>query len=184
MSHNIDPSLLTLPIELVCRILDQLDPLDILCCVRDVCTRINAITDTYLPYQVKVSFAFEEISEKITHGDPPVSKVTWEVGRSIFPNHCSYLSTGIYWALREWIPTLELTDWSHRGNTVSKQGNIKINELNDSTIWSVLYRRHCWHWIWCGISSVLAVLNISWILWNLTRWTMLTYALYAERLIL
>ncbi len=45
-------SLLTLPIELVYRILDHLDDLTILLSVRDICIRLNAITDTYYRYKV------------------------------------------------------------------------------------------------------------------------------------
>jgi hypothetical protein len=53
MPPNIQASLLcTVPIELVYCILDYLEPLDILVSVRDVCLRLNAITDTYHPYQV------------------------------------------------------------------------------------------------------------------------------------
>lgn len=50
----------TLPMELVYRICDQLDPFDILMSVRDVCTRWNGIIDTYCPYQVIfISICFE-----------------------------------------------------------------------------------------------------------------------------
>ena len=52
-SYNLTPSLQTLPIELAYRILDHLDPVDILLSVRTVCTRLDAITDTYHPYTVK-----------------------------------------------------------------------------------------------------------------------------------
>ena len=52
MSFSSNPSLLTLPIELVYRVLDHLNPSDILLSVRDVCTRLDAISDTYYPYQV------------------------------------------------------------------------------------------------------------------------------------
>lgn len=46
------PSLLTLPIELIYRILDHLDEWNILISVRDVCTRLNTIVETYHRYQV------------------------------------------------------------------------------------------------------------------------------------
>jgi hypothetical protein len=55
-------SLLTLPVETVYRILDNLDELTILCSVRDVCTRLNLITDTYHRYKVKVGSLFSSIS--------------------------------------------------------------------------------------------------------------------------
>jgi hypothetical protein len=45
-------SLLTLPVELIYRILDNLDEASIFLSVRDVCTRLNLITDTYHRYQV------------------------------------------------------------------------------------------------------------------------------------
>ena len=57
MSNNkITPSLLKLTVELVYRILDNLDQLTILLSLRNVCTRLNVITDTYHRYQVNVSF--------------------------------------------------------------------------------------------------------------------------------
>lgn len=58
MSDRVTPSLLTLPVELVYRILDNLDGLTILFSVRDVCTRLNAITNTYYPYQVNCTSSF------------------------------------------------------------------------------------------------------------------------------
>ena len=53
MSDNIPKRLHTLPVELVYEILDQLDPLTIFFSCRNVCARLNAITDTYARYQVK-----------------------------------------------------------------------------------------------------------------------------------
>ena len=47
-------SLLTLPVELVYQILDHLDELTILFSVRDVCSRLNLITNTYRRYQVSI----------------------------------------------------------------------------------------------------------------------------------
>jgi hypothetical protein len=58
MFHNNTPSFLTLPIELIYRILDHLQLLDILLSVREVCSRLNVITDTYYPYQVNFTFIF------------------------------------------------------------------------------------------------------------------------------
>jgi len=54
MSNNIAPHLLTLPIELIFRILDNLDDFTILCSVRNVCTRLNTITNVYHRYQVSL----------------------------------------------------------------------------------------------------------------------------------
>ena len=55
MSKKVTPSLITLPAELVHRILDKLDELAILFSVRDVCARLNGITDTYQRWQVNFS---------------------------------------------------------------------------------------------------------------------------------
>ena len=60
MSNNLIPSLVNLPVHLVYHILDQLDPLDILLSVRDMCTRMNRITDVYRPYQVNFTI-FDEL---------------------------------------------------------------------------------------------------------------------------
>ncbi|CAF1527230.1 unnamed protein product [Adineta steineri] len=54
-SHNIIPSLLHLPVELTYRILDHLAPSDILVSVRDVCSRLNAITNIYPRFQTLVT---------------------------------------------------------------------------------------------------------------------------------
>lgn len=58
MSEKNILSLHTLPIELVYRILDKLNVLTILLSVRDVCKRLNTITDTYHRYQVKFNALF------------------------------------------------------------------------------------------------------------------------------
>jgi len=52
MSNEVLLSLLTLPIEFVYRVLDNLDELTILFSARDVCTRLNAIIDIYHRYIV------------------------------------------------------------------------------------------------------------------------------------
>jgi hypothetical protein len=52
MSEKISLTLHTLPVELVYRILDDLNVLSILCSMRNVCARLNAITDSYQRYQV------------------------------------------------------------------------------------------------------------------------------------
>ena len=54
MSRSRHPSLHTLPIESVYHILDHLEPFDILVSMRNVCSRLNAITDTYQPYTVNI----------------------------------------------------------------------------------------------------------------------------------
>ena len=60
MSHNTAPSFLTLPIELVYRILDNLDIREMILSTRNVCQRLDAITESYHPYQVNLNFfAFE-----------------------------------------------------------------------------------------------------------------------------
>jgi hypothetical protein len=57
-NNNTTPSLLTLPVELVYRILDKLDQLSILLSVQNVCVRLNTIANTYHRYQVNFSFIF------------------------------------------------------------------------------------------------------------------------------
>ena len=52
MSDSVAPSIQTLPVELVYRILDELDELTILRSCRNVCSRLNVITDTYHRYRV------------------------------------------------------------------------------------------------------------------------------------
>ncbi len=56
MSNKITLSLITLPVELVYRILDKLDDFTIFCSMQNVCTRINAIVNTYHRYQVNFFF--------------------------------------------------------------------------------------------------------------------------------
>jgi len=60
MSENLSYSLHTLPAELVHCILDNLDQLTILFSIRNVCMRLNAITDNYYRYQVNFIVIFKE----------------------------------------------------------------------------------------------------------------------------
>lgn len=74
MPQNTIPSLVALPVELIFRILDHLDFVDILISVRGVCGRLNTITDAYHPYQVKYVFALlsalsHSISSSFTLGN-------------------------------------------------------------------------------------------------------------------
>ena len=64
MAHNGSPSFLTLPIELIYRILDQLQPYDILVSVRNVCSRLDQTMDTYHRYQVTLAFSYPYIEGK------------------------------------------------------------------------------------------------------------------------
>ena len=57
MVTNINPTLTNLPIECVFRILDYLDLSQIVLSVRDVCSRLNAITDAYHLYAVSSAIA-------------------------------------------------------------------------------------------------------------------------------
>ncbi len=52
MSNQAHASLQSLPVELVYGILDNLNELTILFTVRNVCTRLRQITNTYNRYQV------------------------------------------------------------------------------------------------------------------------------------
>jgi hypothetical protein len=53
MSNEQARSFLTLPVDIVYRILDNLDQLEILLSVQDVCTRLNAIIESYHQYKVE-----------------------------------------------------------------------------------------------------------------------------------
>ena len=55
MSERSAPALLTLPIELVYRILNYLQSYDIFISAHNVCLKLNSIIDTYQPYQVSLS---------------------------------------------------------------------------------------------------------------------------------
>ncbi len=59
MSNNMKSSLLTLPVELVYRILDNLNGRQIFFSLSNVCTRINAIIHSYQPYKVYFYFIAE-----------------------------------------------------------------------------------------------------------------------------
>jgi hypothetical protein len=63
MSEKLTLSLHTLPVELVYSILDHLDPFTILVSVRNVCLRLDAITDGYTPYQVIFNCIMFRLSE-------------------------------------------------------------------------------------------------------------------------
>lgn len=56
MSSESTSSLANLPVELVYRILDNLELFDIMISTYNVCTRLNNIIDTYHPYQVEFTF--------------------------------------------------------------------------------------------------------------------------------
>ncbi|CAF2064576.1 unnamed protein product [Rotaria magnacalcarata] len=51
MTHQDSAFLLTLPVELVYMIFDKLSDFTIICSLRQVCTRLNMIMDTYTRYQ-------------------------------------------------------------------------------------------------------------------------------------
>jgi hypothetical protein len=63
MSNKNIPSFVTLPVELIHYILDNLDILTILISFRNVCKRFNDIVDNYHRY--KVSFTEIEILKRI-----------------------------------------------------------------------------------------------------------------------
>lgn len=48
------PSLLTLPVDIVYRILDKLSEFDLICSSSNVCIRLNMIMDTYNRYKVRL----------------------------------------------------------------------------------------------------------------------------------
>lgn len=49
-------SLHTLPIDMIYRILDHLDGKTLFLSIRNVCQYINAVIDSYYPYQVEFHF--------------------------------------------------------------------------------------------------------------------------------
>lgn len=53
-------SFLTLPVEIIYRILDNVDILTIEISVRNVCTRLKAITDTYRECQVNFNLILKK----------------------------------------------------------------------------------------------------------------------------
>jgi len=67
MSNRIIPSLVTLPVEIIYRILDHQTDFTIICSMRNVCQRLNRIVDSYHRYQVNfflilnASFSFTSI---------------------------------------------------------------------------------------------------------------------------
>jgi hypothetical protein len=61
MTDNVAVSLLTLPIELIYRIMDDIDILAIEISVRNVCTRLKVIAHKYRQYQVTFDFIIDSI---------------------------------------------------------------------------------------------------------------------------
>ena len=57
MSNTNTHSLHTLPVELVYRVLDKLSLYEIVCSMLNVCTRLNAIVNSY--HRDEVSFIYE-----------------------------------------------------------------------------------------------------------------------------
>ncbi|CAF3998212.1 unnamed protein product [Rotaria magnacalcarata] len=64
MSRDVTSSLLTLPVELIYRILDNLDDFTFLCSTRNVCQRLNYITDAYHRYQTLTTLDLSEYQIK------------------------------------------------------------------------------------------------------------------------
>ena len=60
MSNNIIPSLMNLPVEFIYRILDCLNPLDILISTWNVCRQLDQIIETYHAYQVNFTMRHGE----------------------------------------------------------------------------------------------------------------------------
>jgi hypothetical protein len=68
MADNVAVSLLTLPAELIYRILDEIDILTIEISVRNVCTQLRVITDKYRQYQVIFNFIIDSIIRVLVVG--------------------------------------------------------------------------------------------------------------------
>ena len=59
---EMNSSFLLLPVELFYRILDQLDEKTIFFSLSNVCTRVNAVINSYHRYKVTIRLAFKEKS--------------------------------------------------------------------------------------------------------------------------
>jgi hypothetical protein len=97
MSNNIIPPFLTLPVELVYRILDKLNQLTILLSVRNVCARLNVITDTYYRYQVNLSFIFKSEFHHLPNDAQFYSLLSWAIDQIEY--HLMLLGLSIFFAL-------------------------------------------------------------------------------------
>lgn len=83
--QKLTASLQTLPVELVYRILDELDDSTLLRSCYHVCTKLNNIIDTYRRYQVNITLSMEKIFPlRITLYD--IDDDNSEI--SISTNHC------------------------------------------------------------------------------------------------
>ncbi|CAF1483998.1 unnamed protein product, partial [Rotaria sordida] len=67
MTSKGSPSLITLPVENVYRILDHLDELTIFLSLRNVCMRLNTVVDTYGRYQTldTLKLSYGQLPHKI-----------------------------------------------------------------------------------------------------------------------
>ncbi len=80
-SNNMPVSLHTLPVELVYRILDNLGDVTLFVACRNVCTRLNDITDSYHRYQVIFDFIMQSSSHDF-------SSVSFSSEKYIILIHC------------------------------------------------------------------------------------------------
>ncbi|CAF1303778.1 unnamed protein product [Rotaria sp. Silwood1] len=69
MAEKIKPSLYTLPTELIYRILNYLDDFNLFCTMRNVCTRINTIMDSYRRYKtvITLDIGVNQIDDQATY---------------------------------------------------------------------------------------------------------------------
>jgi len=56
MSNQPMPSFLTIPAEIVCRILNNLSDYTLTCSMKNICQRLNGILENYPRYQVNIFF--------------------------------------------------------------------------------------------------------------------------------
>jgi hypothetical protein len=80
MSEQFPPPFLTLPVELVYRILDKLDELTILLSIYNVCEKLNIIINSYHQYRVNVSSMHYEI---IREKNKRVCNVLYDFSRNL-----------------------------------------------------------------------------------------------------
>jgi hypothetical protein len=119
MSMKTKLSFQTLPVEFIYRILNHLDLATILLSCRNVCTRLNAIIDTYHPYLVMFTFLiksyFDHLQKKNIFFSFEFRDITiWK--RSISLNIIRYLVVFYWWKqIRRiilTINTIEITSFS------------------------------------------------------------------------
>lgn len=151
-----------LPVELVYRILNHLEPSNRILSVYDVCTNLNSYVDHYYPLQVWITFLIRSKSIKLYISDkidlmPPCCFLAL-LSFSIDTDNIGHVGK-----CQCWVPT----DISRR---CTKEQSSKIMKILISIILtSVAFFRHWSHWILVRIVSQIMDLHIQ---VNLSKWTL------------